>query len=106
MPVFATIAVTLLLIGCVRVALEPGAGAVRVTASQDAIKGCKSLGLVRGADRIQGGLIGQSAAEDNALARVRNHAHRMGANTVLLIASNARSSGSSAEGEAFVCPTA
>ena len=83
MRVFATMAVTLLLIGCVRVALEPEAEAMRVTASQDAVKGCKSLGL----------------------ARVRNHAHRMGANTVLLIG-NAGSSGSSAEGEAFVCPTA
>ena len=105
MRFFATIVASFLLVGCVRVALEPGAEAVRVTASQQAIKDCKSLGLVKGADRLQGGVIGQSAAEDNALTRVRNHAHEMGANTVLLISTNAGSSGSSAEGEAFVCPT-
>lgn len=96
---------TLLLMGCVRVALEPGAETVRVTASQDAVKGCKSLGLVKGADRLQGGIIGQGAAEDNAMTRIRNHAHQMGANTVLMITSRAGMSGSSAQGEAFSCPT-
>lgn len=104
MRVITMIAATLLFAGCVRVALEPGADAVRVTASQDAIKSCKSLGLVKGADRIQGGPIGQGAAEDNAMTRIRNHAHRMGANTVLLITSLAGTSGSALQGEAFACP--
>jgi uncharacterized protein YbjQ (UPF0145 family) len=99
----STIAI-FLLAGCVRVALEPGAETVRVTASQEAIKGCKSLGLVKGADRVQGGIIGQGAAEDNAMTRIRNHAHQMGANTVLMISSRAGMSGSSAQGEAFACP--
>jgi uncharacterized protein YbjQ (UPF0145 family) len=105
MRVITMVAATLLLVGCVRVALEPGAEAVRVTASQDAIRGCRSLGLVKGADHVQGGLFGQSAAEDNALTRIRNHAHQMGANTVLLITSDGGRNGSYAEGEAFVCPT-
>jgi uncharacterized protein YbjQ (UPF0145 family) len=105
LALFATSLATLSLMACVRVALEPGAETVRVTASQDAVKGCKSLGLVKGADRLQGGIIGQGAAEDNAMTRIRNHAHQMGANTVLMITSRAGMSGSSAQGEAFSCPT-
>jgi hypothetical protein len=104
MRTVTAVAGTLLFVGCVRVSLEPGAEAVRVTASQEAIKNCKSVGLVKGADRVQGGPIGQGAAEDNALTRIRNHAHQMGANTVLLITSLAGTSGSALQGEAFSCP--
>ena len=89
--------------GCVTTSLTPEAKLVRVTANPDAVRGCKLLGPVQGHDGMNGGMIGQGAAEENALRKLRNHAAEMGANVVFLPPTAVKFSGSTQRGEAYHC---
>lgn len=93
------------LTGCVTTRLSPEAERVRVTSNPEAVKGCTLLGPIDASDRINGGIAGQMAAEENAQRRLRNKAAEMGANTVLLATSTTGMSGSRARGDAYACPT-
>lgn len=100
----ATAGLALALAGCVTTKLTPEAEKVRVTINLDAVKGCKLLGNVDASDRMNGGMVGQMAAEENANRRLRNKAAEMGANTVLMVNSTTGTSGSRARAEAYACP--
>lgn len=90
--------------GCVTTRLTPEAELVRVTANAEAVKGCTLLGNLEASDKLNGGMAGQMAAEENANRRLRNDAAKLGANTVLLSSSTTGMSGSRARGEAYKCP--
>lgn len=89
--------------GCVTTTLTPAGAKVRVTSNPDVVKPCKFIGEVRGADRMNGGMMGQGAAEENANRRLRNNAAAMGADTVFVGTSTTNTSGSIQRGEAYVC---
>lgn len=91
---------------CVTIRLTPAGERVRVTSNPAVVANCKFLGEVRGRDRMQGGLLGQSAAEENAYRRLKNEAGKMGADTVLIITSTTGFSGSTIRGEAYYCGAA
>jgi hypothetical protein len=91
-------------VGCVTTQLTPEGQAVRVTASSDAAKGCKLIGEVDASDSMNGGALGQTAAEENTNRRIRNKAASMGANLVVLVNSSTGTGGSRARGEAYSCP--
>jgi hypothetical protein len=91
---------------CIRVQLTPEAERVRVTANSEAVKGCKLVGEVTGSDRLNGGMAGQMAAEENANRFLKLNAANMGANTVLITGSTTGMSGSRKRGEAYACPDA
>ena len=92
---------------CARaVNLSPAAEAVRVTSNPDAVKGCKFIAEVTGADRLNGGMMGQMAAEENATRFLKKNASEAGANTVLVSASTTGMSGSRKRGEAYACTAA
>lgn len=103
-----TIAVVglLFLSGCVTTDLTPDAEKVRITSNPDVVRGCKFVGEVTGADRMNGGTMGQGAAEENANRRLRNNAAAMGADTVFIGASTTNTSGSVQRGEAYQCGSA
>lgn len=92
-----------LLAGCVTTHLTPDGERVRVTSSSDASKGCKLVGPIDASDRMNGGMVGQMAAEENAQRRLKNKAAEMGANLVVLASSTTGMSGSRVRGEAFAC---
>lgn len=94
----------LLAAGCVTTQLTPAAERVRVTSNAAALKECKLIGNVDASDRMNGGMLGQMAAEENASRRLRNKAAEMGANTVLLVSSTTGMSGSRSRAEAYACP--
>jgi hypothetical protein len=89
--------------GCVTTTLTPAAVALRVTSNPEAVKGCAYLGPVEGKDTINGGMLGQGAAEENALRKLRNAAAKMGATTVFLAMQGTKFSGSHQRGEAYKC---
>jgi hypothetical protein len=89
--------------GCVTTQLTPEAMAIRVTANPEAVKGCKYLGAVEGKDTMNGGMLGQGAAEENAMRKIRNHAAEMKANVVFLVPQSTKFSGSHQRGEAYHC---
>jgi hypothetical protein len=91
----------LTMVGCS--SLTPEGSAVRITSNPDVVKGCKFIGQVEGSDHMNGGLLGQGAAENNATVRLQNEAAAMGANTVFLSRSSTGFSGSSQLGEAYSC---
>jgi len=93
----------MLLSGCVTTTLTPAGGKVRVTGNPEAVRQCQFIGEVLGRDRMNGGMMGQSAAEENANRRVRNRAAEMGANVVLLVTDTTGFSGSVKRGEAYKC---
>ena len=96
-----------LLGGCVTTRLTPEAELIRVTANPEAVRGCESIGIVKGADRLQGGVLGGGAAEENAMRRMKNAAAKLGANTILLMSSRGTMGGGAAnQGEAYKCPPA
>lgn len=101
----ALIAVVLVLMctACVTTKLTPAGQSVRVTSNPDAVKGCQLLGPVVGKDRMNGGTMGQGAAEENAHRRLQNAAAEMGADTVLLVTVDTGTSGSIQRGEAYRC---
>jgi uncharacterized protein YbjQ (UPF0145 family) len=89
--------------GCVTTDLNPGAEKVRITSNPEVVRGCKFVGEVTGADRMNGGTMGQGAAEENANRRLRNNAAAMGADTVFVGVSTTNTSGSVQRGEAYQC---
>ena len=92
-----------LLTACVTTDLSPEGAKVRITTNAEVVKGCTFVGEVLGRDRMNGGMMGQSAAEENANRRIRNRAAEMGANVVLLATSTTTMSGSTQRGEAYRC---
>jgi len=89
---------------CVTTKLTPAAERVRVTSNAAALKDCKLVGNVDASDRMNGGMMGQMAAEENTSRRLRNKAADMGANTVLLVSSTTGMSGSRSRAEVYSCP--
>ena len=85
--------------------LTQGGGKVRVTSNPEAVHGCTLIGEVKGTSR-QGGLLGQSAAHENAMLGLKNRAAEMGADTVLMVTSTTTFSGSRQFGEAYSCSAA
>ena len=88
---------------CVTTSLTPKGNQVRLTSNPDVVRPCKYLGEVKGADRMNGGIAGQGAAEENANRRLRNNAAQMGADTVFIGTSTTNTSGSVQRGEAYQC---
>jgi hypothetical protein len=99
----ALVAIACLLAGCVTTTLQPGAAAVRVTTNPDVIASCSYVGQVKASDRMNGGLLGQDAAEENTHRRLQNRAHAMGGNAVFVNSSAADLSGARARGEVYSC---
>lgn len=93
------------LAGCVTTQLTPRAQMVRLTSNPEAVRGCTLVGNVDASDRLQGGMMGQMAAEENANRRLQNKAAEMGANVVLFTNSTTGMSGSRVRGEAYTCAT-
>jgi len=93
----------IMLAGCVHVQLTPEGEKVRVTSNADAVKGCKLMGNVDASDRMNGGIAGQMAAEENAQRTLKNKTAAMGANVVLVSTSTTGMSGSRVRGEAYAC---
>lgn len=89
--------------GCVTTTLTSAGEKVRFTSNPDVVRPCKYLGEVTGADRMNGGTMGQGAAEENANRRLRNNAAQMGGDTVFVSTSTTNTSGSVQRGEAFKC---
>ena len=90
-----------LVTGCA--SLTPAGENVRITSNPDVVRGCKYIGRVEGNDHLNGGSMGQGAAEKNATIRLQNSAAEMGANTVFLARSSTGFSGSNQLGEAYSC---
>lgn len=89
--------------GCVTTRLSSEGEAVRVTSNSEAVQGCEYIGEVRASDRMNGGMLGQGAAEENTLRRLKNRTAEMGGNVVLLTTANAGMAGASTLGEAYRC---
>jgi hypothetical protein len=89
--------------GCVTTRVQPGAESVRVTTNADVVQGCEYLGAVKASDRMNGGLIGQDAAEENVDRRLKNKTHAMGGNVVHVQRGGAVYAGASMRGEAYRC---
>ena len=99
------IAVAVAATSCVSTDVTPAGEKVRITSNPEVVKPCKFIGEVKGADRMNGGLLGQGLAEENANRRLRNNAAAMGADTVFIGTSTTNFSGSVQRGEAYVCGT-
>lgn len=99
----AVFAVLLVAAACVTTKLTPEGERVRVTSNAEAAKGCRLIGDIDASDRMNGGAMGQMAAEENTQRRLKNKAAEMGANLVLLTTSTTGTSGSRARGEAYSC---
>lgn len=88
---------------CVTTQLTSGGEGVRLTANSAVVEACDFVGAVEGEDRMNGGIAGQGAAEENANRRIRNNAADMGANVVMIVTSNIGPSGAIIRGEAYRC---
>ena len=97
------VAGVMILSACVTTDLTPGGQKVRITSNPDVVRPCKFIGEVTGADRMNGGTMGQGAAEENANRRLRNNAAAIGADTVFVGLSTTNTSGSVQRGEAYKC---
>jgi hypothetical protein len=93
---------SLFLGACVSTKLAPGADAVRVTANTEAVKGCRFVKEVKGADHWNGGVL-SGKAEENANRQLKNEAVSAGANVVLVTSSSTGHNGSDQRGEAYAC---
>lgn len=99
------VTVALAMTSCVTTDLTSAGEKVRITSNPDVVKPCKFIGEVKGVDRMNGGTMGQGAAEENANRRLRNNAAAMGADTVFIGTTATNTSGSVQRGEAYVCGT-
>lgn len=95
--------VAVMLVGCVTTRVTPAGENVRITSNPEAVRGCAFLGNVKSTDRMNGGILGQVAAEENASRRLQNAAAEMGANTVFMTAETTGMSGAVKRGEAYRC---
>ncbi|MBX9857414.1 MAG: hypothetical protein K2Y26_17925 [Gemmatimonadaceae bacterium] len=94
---------SILAMGCYRTPhLVPGADAVVLTFSQEAVRGCTSKGLLRASDG-RGGLLYKGAARTAVERKLKNEGRQKGATVVLLAEMKNGFWGSSAQGEAFAC---
>lgn len=91
------------LASCVTTKLNERSASVQITANAEAVRGCRYVGEVHAADRMNGGLFGQDAAEENTYRRMRNQAAELGASIVLLHRAETGYNGASARGEAYAC---
>lgn len=97
--------VLLSLAACVTTRLTLDAQRVRLTDNPEVVKGCRFIANVEGSDRMNGGMLGQGAAEENAMRRMKNQAAELKANTIYLTKSDGvKFSGSKQRGEAYDCP--
>lgn len=103
LPALAVASVALL--SCVTTKVNPAGQTVRMTSNPEIVRGCSYLGEVVGKDRLNGGMLGQGAAEENATRRIKNKAATMGADTVFISTSHTGFSGSTIRGEAYRCAT-
>lgn len=99
----ALLVVLLALASCVTTTLTPDGAKVRVTSNPEAVHGCTLVGEVKGADHLNGGLLGQGAAQETAMRELKNRAAAMGADTVLMVTSTTNTSGSVQLGEGYRC---
>jgi uncharacterized protein YbjQ (UPF0145 family) len=90
-------------VGCITTQLTPEGAKVRVTSNPDAVRGCALVGEVKGADHMNGGLMGQGAAQETAMRELKNRAAAAGANVVLMVTSTTNTSGSVQLGEGYRC---
>jgi Domain of unknown function (DUF4156) len=88
---------------CVTTQLTPAAQKVRVTTNVEVVRGCKFVGEVKASDRMNGGMFGQDAAEENTYRRLKNRAAQIGGNVVLLNRASTGYSGATARGEVYRC---
>jgi uncharacterized protein YbjQ (UPF0145 family) len=88
---------------CVTTALTPEGAKVRVTSNPEAVHGCTLVGEVKGADHMNGGMMGQGAAQETAMRELKNRAAAMGADTVLMVTSTTNTSSSVQLGEGYRC---
>ena len=89
--------------GCVYATLTPQGEGVRITANPEAVRGCELVGPVEGGDGWNGGIVGQRAAEQNAVIHLRNNAAELGADVVLMVTDLTGPSGSTQRGEGYDC---
>lgn len=92
-----------MLSACVTTTLKQGAEGVRVTDNEDVVKGCKYIGEATASDRMNGGLLGMDAAEENTYRRLKNRVFEMGGDTVHLQRASTSQLGASVRGEAYKC---
>jgi hypothetical protein len=103
------VAISLLIVGCSSIQLEPQANRVIATPIA-APKGCKYVGQVVGnqGDFFTGGWTSSKNLEQGAMNDLRNQASRLGANYVHLFAMRAGYNGNSGfstnVGNAYSCP--
>jgi len=96
-----TLIFSISLLACVM--LTTNGKSVRVTRNPEAVKNCKFLNYVQGADDHFGGLVGKFAAEKLAMRKIRNNTGTMGANTVYITNITTDTNGSFIRGEAYFC---
>ena len=102
----ALVACTVLLASsCATVRQAPAAPQVSVTTRPEDVRGCTLVGDLKGADQWSAGLAqgAGTAAERDAVRKVKQRAAAMGADTVLLVASTPGNSGSALRGDAYRC---
>lgn len=92
-----------LLSACVTTKLASGADAVRVTDNADVVKSCQYIGEAKASDRMNGGLLGMDAAEENTYRRLKNRVVEMGGDTVHIQRASTTQAGASLRGEAYKC---
>ena len=98
--------VALMTSACVTSRLTPEAEAIRLTDNPEVVKGCTFIANVEGSDQMNGGTLGQGAAEENAMRRMRNQAAEKKANTLYVTRPDGtKFSGSHQRGEAYTCPS-
>ncbi|HEV7488240.1 MAG TPA: DUF4156 domain-containing protein [Thermoanaerobaculia bacterium] len=88
---------------CITTQLTPEGMKVRVTSNPEAVHGCTLIGEVKGADHLNGGIMGQGAAQETAMRELKNRAAAAGANVVLMVTSTTNTSGSVQLGEGYRC---
>lgn len=99
----AVLLCTLLLAACVTTKVTPEGEAVRVTTNPEAVKGCRFVGDVSASDRMNGGALGQDAAEENTHRRIKNATAAAGGNVAFLQNSDVSVYGASKRAEAYRC---
>ena len=72
--------------------LTPAGQKVRVTSNSEAVRGCRYLGAVLGADHA-------GVPQDKFVVNLKNNGAKLGANVVLITAGTW-------QGEAYACPAA
>ena len=96
-----TIAAVAMLAGCTSV--PPGADAVRMVGSEQAIAGCQFLKQVRGDQNLYGGAFFARAAYDDALNQMKARTVEAGGNTLFIVNASTGMIGANTLGDAYRC---